>query len=725
MKAQRFQTARYPLARLLFPNGTKTFFYGMLLACFCASMAQGQRAKLRKDKPAAPIRIACVGNSITYGGGLKDKATEAYPAALQQMLGDKYEVGNFGRNGATLLKRAPNPYVGTEQFKAAMDFNPDIVIIDLGINDTGLKVWPFFKDDFTVDYLDLIGQFRSLKSKPDIWICTMTPYFNQSKRFKAALRDWYWEVQDNIRIVSKAASTGLIDLHTPLYDMPHLFSDAVHPDKEGAKIMAETIYGVVSGDYGGLSVAEIFGSHMVLQRNKPIPVWGKADRDQEVSVTFAGTTLKTRSDQYGNWKVIFPARKEGGPYELKVISGSKQIAFDDILLGEVWICSGQSNMTFKLSEAATGANDISSAANPQIRLFNMKTADPSIRDAWDADVLQRINNLEYIGAGWQECTPETAASFSAVAYYFGKKLQEELKVPVGLIHNSKGGSPAEAWIDRRTLEFDPILADLLQDWKKNPLIGQWCRDRGIHNTSLAENPLQRHPYEPAYLFESCMQPWVGFPLKGAIWYQGEANVHNVALHENLLTSLVGSWRSYWGNDFSFYYTQLSSFQSPAWPHFRDSQRKLMEKIPATGMAVTTDLGDSLDIHPRKKKEVGERLALWALAKEYGHDVQYSGPLFLDASLQNRDVLIRFNHGDNLRTSDGQLPRSFELAGEDKVFREAKATFEGAGIRVHSEGVPEPKWVRYGWKPYSDGNLVNGADLPASTFSAALTMTEKK
>ncbi len=661
------------------------------------------------------IRIACVGNSITYGGGLKDKATEPYPAVLQSKLGDRYEVGNFGKNGATLVAGAPNAYVATEEYKKALAFRPHIVIIDLGINDTGLAVWPSYRDDFTSDYLSLIHSFRALDPQPEIWICTLTPYFNQSRRFKAALRDWYWEIQDNIRIVAREASTGVIDLHSPLYSMPHLFSDAVHPDKDGARIMGETIYSYISGVYGGLSVAPVFGSHMVLQRNKPIPVWGKADRGQEVSVTLGDITMKTTPEANGSWKVVFPPRKEGGPLKLRIATSRQVIVLEDILVGEVWICSGQSNMTFKLSEAATADVDIPLAQFSEIRFFNMRTADPSIRNAWDPELLQRINGLDYEGGVWEVCTPETAARFSAVAYYFGKGLHLELDVPVGLVHNSKGGSPAEAWIDRRTLEFDPVLADLLHDWKNNPLIGRWCRETAIRNTENASNPLQRHPYEPAYLFEACMSPWVGFPLRGAIWYQGEANTHNVELHERLFTKLTESWRSHWGDDFPIYFAQLSSFQGLSWPRFRDSQRLLAGRIPRTGMAVTADLGDSLDIHPKRKKEVGERLALLALGAEYGYKKEYSGPVFTRATLSNGNVRVQFTHASGLRTSDRSSVRSFELAGEDKVFRNADARIEKNGIVVQSPDVPSPRYVRYGWQPFSRANLVNADGLPASTF----------
>lgn len=691
------------------------FFLLLLSLFFTCSIAQAQAVTSGDGASPDKIRVACVGNSITYGGGLKDKANDSYPAVLQKMLGEKYEVGNFGRNGATLLKKGNNPYVDTEAFQKAIAFNPDIVIIDLGINDTGLKVWPNFKDDFTSDYLDLVQQFRNLKAKPAIWICTMTPYFNQSKRFKTALRDWYWEVQENIQIVAGSANTGLIDLHTPLYAKPHLFSDAVHPNEEGARIMAETIYGVISGDHGGLSMAEVFGSHMVLQRNKPIPIWGKANHNRDVVVSFAGETLQAKADVNGNWKVTFPARKEGGPFKIRIASEKKEIIFEDVLIGEVWICSGQSNMAFRLSESATAETDIPLATDPDIRLFSMKTVDKSIKDVWDSAVLERINNLEYEGGVWEKCTPQSAENFSAVAYYFGKKLRDELHVPIGLIHNAKGGSPAEAWVDRKTLEFDPLLADLFQDWKKNPMIALWCRERAIHNTGNAKNPLQRHPYEPSYLFETCMKPWIGFPVKGAIWYQGEANTHNAELHTIIFTALIKSWRKYWGDDFPVYFAQLSSFQNPAWPAFRNSQRLLMEHIPGTGMAVTSDVGEKDDIHPKRKKEVGERLALWALAKEYGSGKEYSGPLFRDANIQKENVVIRFSHGNKLKTSDGKPVRSFEVAGRDKVFKPATARLDGNKVLVRSDEVTDPRYVRYGWQPFSEGNLINGEDLPASTF----------
>lgn len=693
-------------------NSVSRWLLLFVFSCFFTNSTAQVRA-------LSTTRVACVGNSITYGGGLKDKANESYPAVLQHMLGEKYEVRNFGRNGATLLTKGMNPYINTDEFQKAIAFNPDIVIIDLGINDTGPKVWPNFKDDFTSNYIDLVQKFRALETKPAIWICSMTPYFNQSKRFNIELRDWYWEVQDDIAIVAKSVKTGLIDLHTPLYNMPHLFSDAVHPDKEGAQIIAKTIYGVISGDYGGLSIAEVFGSHMVLQRNKPIPIWGKANQQQEIAVSFAGETLRAKADMNGNWKVTFPARREGGPFEIGISSGDKKIIFEDVLIGEVWICSGQSNMTFKLSEAATASQDIPLASDPDLRLFSMKTVDKSIQTVWEPDVLQRINNLEYEGGVWEQCTPQSATNFSAVAYYFGKKLRAELHVPVGLIHNSKGGSPAEGWIDRNTLEFDPLLADIFHDWKKNPMIALWCRERAIFNTGTAINPLQRHPYEPSYLFETCMKPWIGFPLKGAIWYQGEANTHNVELHTTLFADLIKSWRKYWGADFPIFFAQLSSFQNPSWPAFRDSQRMLMENSTDVGMAVTSDLGEINDIHPKRKKEVGERLALWALAKEYGYKKEYSGPLFRDAIIQKENVVVRFSHSGKLKTSDGKSIRSFELAGYDKVFKPAIASAQGSNVLVRSDEVADPYYVRYGWQPFSDGNLTNGEGLPTSTFAFKL------
>jgi sialate O-acetylesterase len=373
-----------------------------------------------------------------------------------------------------------------------------------------------------------------------------------------------------------------------------------------------------------------------------------------------------------------------------------------------------------LNQSATGKRDIPQAANDQIRLYDMKARWRTDAVEWDASVLDSLNHLEYFtDATWTECTPETAGRFSAIAYYFGKMLQDSLQVPVGLICNAIGGSPAEAWVDRRTLEYE--FPAILRDWTKNDFIQDWVRGRAALNVKKSNHKFQRHPYEPCYLYESGILPLQQYPIKGVLWYQGESNAHNKDAHEKLFKLLVQSWRKNWNNEqMPFYFVQLSSLNRPSWPWFRDSQRRLMVETFNTGMAVCTDKGDSLDVHPIHKKEVGERLAYWALNKTYGHDVVPSGPLYKSVSFQKNVAIISFDYAKGLKTSDGEELRTFEIAGEDQVFYPAKAVIVGETVKVWSDKVKEPKIVRYGWQPFTRANLVNEVELPASTFRTEFT-----
>lgn len=664
------------------------------------------------------IRVACVGNSVTYGYGINNRQQNCYPAQLQKLLGEKYEVGNFGHSGATLLKKGHNPYWKKEEFERAKAFQADIVVIHLGLNDTDPRNWPNHRDDFTKDYSHLIEAFRGQPNAkvPKVWICKMTPIFHPHPRFQSGTRDWFWQIQERIQIVAQSTKVGLIDLHTPLYNRPDLFPDALHPNAEGAQILARTVYGEITGDFGELSLPAVFADHMVLQRNVSIPVWGTAKRGELIKVKLANQQIETHSDEHGKWRVEFPAMKAGGPFQLEIEGQTSKIKIKDILIGDVWLCSGQSNMAWRLEQSQRAQEEIPKANNPNIRLYNMKATAWADNTIWSKEVLEQINKLNFFEAEWEVCSPETAAKFSGIGYHFGYKLHEETGVPIGLILNAMGGSPNEAWIDRKSLEFHPQLVDILYNWKNNDRIMKWCRERGAHNISASDNHMQRHPFEPAYLFESGIQPISGFAMKGVIWYQGESNAHNVELYEESLPVLVKSWRKAWGCEFPFYYVQLSSLNRPSWPHFRDAQRRLMNKIPNSGMVVCSDIGHPTDVHPQKKKEVGERLALWSLAKDYQKSITYSGPLFKSCEFTNGKSKVSFVHGNELTTSDGKELKSFELAGEDMIFKPAKAKIYGNRVIVWSDKISKPKMVRYGWKPYSDGNLVNGEGLPASTFS---------
>jgi len=606
----------------------------------------------------------------------------------------------------------------TDEYKRALAFTPDIVVIDLGLNDTDPRNWPNYKDDFITDYLKLIHSFQPLDRKaPKIFICRMTPIFNTHPRFKSGTRDWFWQIQEQIEQIAKAARVSLIDLHTPLYAHPDLFKDALHPDRMGDSIIADAILKNITGNFGGLKLAPVFMNHMVFQQKTNIRVWGKANSGAEVVGIFDKQVEKCVTSESGNWSLTFDPVPAGGPYTLKVSAGNQQtVVLEDILVGELWVCSGQSNMEFPLKDAANAATDISKSDNANIRLFNLKGIVRPDDSKWDSLSLDKINKLEFLEGKWKSCNPENAADFSAIGYYFGKMLNENLKVPVGLIQVSVGGAPIEAFIDRKTLEFDPQLVDVLYKWKQNDFIMDWCRQRAALNISLSKNELQRHPFEPAYVYEAGIQQLAGLPVCGVIWYQGESNAHNAEHYQAAFPALVQSWRNAFGNpEMPFYFAQLSSLNRPSWPNFRDVQRLLSHSVSHTGMVVTSDLGDSLNVHPTRKREVGERFARLALHDVFAQNLSCRGPEVQGFKQIGEQIRIQFEHAVQIKASDQAVVREFEIAGADGIFESAEATVEGNEIVIQSKNKNVQK-VRYGWKPFSHGNLVNEAGLPASTLA---------
>lgn len=661
-------------------------------------------------------KIACVGNSITYGSGIANPEKNSYPAQLQQLMGDQYLVGNFGKPGATLLNQGHRPYMQQEEYRQALAFAGDVVVIHLGINDTDPRNWPNYRDFFVKDYLALIDSFRVVNPKCRIIISRLTPIADRHPRFESGTRDWHGEIQQAIEAVAAYADVQLMDFHEPLYPYPFLLPDAVHPSKEGATIMAKTVYSHITGDYGGLQLSELYSDNMMLQRNRPLPISGKANALEAVTVAIGKQKQTTKAGLDGRWTVTLQPLQAGGPYTLTVAAGKKKMTCNNVLVGEVWLCSGQSNMEFLLRNAVTAKTDVPLAQNDEIRLFDKKARWATNAVEWNTSVLDSLNQLQYYkDTQWSICSPATSGSFSAVAYYFGKMLQDSLKVPIGLICNAVGGSPTEAWIDRSTLEYQ--FPAILRNWTKNDFIQDWVRGRAALNVKKSADKNQRHPYEPCYLFESGIRPLEQFPIKGVIWYQGESNAHNREAHEKLFKLLVESWRKNWGDEnLPFYYVQLSSIDRPSWPWFRDSQRRMMSEISNTGMAVSSDWGDSLDVHPRFKKPVGERLARWALNRTYGmQQVVPSGPLFQKVEYHKGAAYLTFDCGEGLHASDGKPLRTFEIAETEGVYYPATAEVVGNQIRVVSKEVKNPRHVRYGWQPFTRANLVNGAGLPASTF----------
>lgn len=698
-------------------------------------------------------RVACVGNSITYGMTLADPATESYPAQLQQMLGDGYEVGNFGKSGATLLRHGHRPYIAQEEWAKAKAFKGDIAVIHLGVNDTDPRNWPYYRDEFVSDYLALIDTMRQENPKCRIIIALLSPITYNHPRFESGTQQWQKEIQEAIKTVARVGKAQLIDFHKPLYAYPQLIPDAVHPNKEGATMLARTVYSAILGNYGGLQMPITYSDNMVLQRNRALTIHGTANAGEKVTVNITRPdaakgkvqnggkrkkgeqprrvrALKTEvqtatatADDNGCWQVTLRPQRAENNLTLTISTYEKQLVYNNVAFGEVWLCSGQSNMEFMLHEAATAKRDIPKAKNHSIRFFDMKARWRTNPVEWDAAALDSINHLKYFAdTKWTVCSPETAKDFSAIAYYFGSMLQDSLQCAVGLICNAVGGSPTEAWVDRADL--DAQFPQIMRNWTNNDFVQPWVRERAALNMKkAADMKLQRHPYDPCYLYESAIEPLQQFPIKGVLWYQGESNAQNFTTHERLFKLLVEGWRRNWNDaELPFYYVQLSSMDRLPWQWFRDSQRRLQSELPNVAMAVSSDMGDSLNVHPTRKQPVGERLARIALHNLYDFsNVVPSGPAVKEASVVGDGIVrLTFDYADGLSTSDGKHPLTFEIAEEEGLYKPAEARIEGNTVVVMAEGVTHPRFVRYGWQPFTRANLVNSALLPASTFRIEIT-----
>lgn len=674
---------------------------------------------LPRDAAAeAPVKVACIGDSITYGLGLEDRDRDSYPAQLQRLLGAEYQVGNFGKSGATLLRHGHRPYMEQPEFQEALAFAGDIVVIHLGINDTDPRNWPHFQDEFIGDYLALIDSLRSRNPRARVLVARMTPIGVIHSRFISGTRDWHARIQEAIAIVAEASGAQLIDFYTPLHPYPWLFPDGLHPGPEGAGILAKTVFQALTGQYGGLQMPDIYGDRMVLPRGRVFPIRGRADAGEAVKLTLSGQTLSTTAGADGCWEVQAGPFPAGTGIELRIATPGRSLCYRDIAFGDIWLCSGQSNMEFSVAESTSAGT---AAADPDLRLYNQQARWRTDNVVWPAEALDSLNHLDYFRpAGWERTTPETAARFSAVGYHFGKMLRDSLDVPIGLINNAVGGSTCESWIDRGTLEN--AFPDILRNWLYNDLIMEWARGRAWRNLEArAEGAPARHPYEPCYLYESAIRPIAGFPLTGVLWYQGESNADRLEVHERLFPLLVDSWRGAFGEDLPFYYVQLSSLGRSTWPVFRDSQRRLLGSRERLGMVVSSDLGDPYDVHYREKKPVGERLALLALSDVYGHNVQAQSPLPLDCSIVDGTLRIRFDTA--LSTSDSGPVSTLEvLDAADGRYHAVAAGLAGESLVIDLSPFRHPVAVRYAWQPYTRANLVGPGGLPASTFRLPLPRT---
>ncbi len=499
---------------------------------------------------------------------------------------------------------------------------------------------------------------------------------------------------------------------------------------------------VAVSEPSSLRLPPVFSSHMVLQADAELPVWGWAEPVAKVSVTFGGKTLSTNADQHGTWQVRFPPRPASTtPTELSITSDKHRsdkhrIVLTDILIGEVWVCAGQSNMEWPLKQSANGDEELSAADHPHLRLLHLIAGAGGNSGSYTVDQLARLTSETYFQGEWKVASTESAQRFSAVAWHFGRDLQRQLNVPVGLICPAVGGTPAEAWIPREALEADSELKGLVAgNWLDNHRLGEFCRTRAQNNlleaiqsgeTIPGDELGPNHPFKPGFMWEVGIKPLTPFAIRGVIWYQGESNAETltrVREHHRLFPLLINQWRLHWGQgDFPFLYVQLPASSRPEWPLFRDGQRRILDQLHNVGMAVTIDTGDPTDVHPTVKKPVGERLAKWALGTTYHSqtNANYSGPLLESAERRGNSILVSFRHVDaGLKSFDDQPLRHFEISDKDGVFHPANAKIvDKATVAVSSPLVTEPENVRYAWLPYADPsvNLFNSDNLPASPFS---------
>lgn len=569
----------------------RLFLYLLCALFLIVEQASAQTPPINNTEYEDVIRVACVGNSITYGAKIGNREQNAYPAQLQALLGPKYEVRNFGHSGARVLRSSAKPYTSFPEHEAALAFKPHVVIIMLGINDATPTDW-VHKAAFIPDFKAVIEDFRSLDAEqpPKIWIGSIMPLFSWHRVF-GRIDPNVTEVRKMVEQVAAEEGLTLVDLYTPLVREPQYYPDSLHPTKEGASLIARTVYWAITGDYGGLSMPYVFGDHMVLQREKPIPVWGTANVGETVSVTLASATRTATADGNGRWRVDLPPMPAGGPYTLTVAADTT-LVFSDVMIGEVWVAAGQSNMAWRLDQDQDHDEQIPRATYPNIRLLNRVGSPWPRNELFSPEELRKITAADYYQGNWQVSTPETATSFSAVAYYFARDIHEATGVPVGIIHNAIGGTTMEAYMSREALARDHELRPLLKNWLHTTVGADWHKGRAATNLGRwldgpQSTPMPHHPFEPAFLYHAAIESLIPYAMRGVIWYQGESNATmadgNVAvsrhLNRKLFTGLISGWRSRWGQgDFPFYYVQLPNLNRN-WMPFREMQRETLSSLP--------------------------------------------------------------------------------------------------------------------------------------------------
>jgi len=481
--------------------------------------------------------------------------------------------------------------------------------------------------------------------------------------------------------------------------------------------------------YADIRLPAIFGNNMVLQRNIKIPIWGWGDPREKVVAHLGEHSVKTKTGPDGKWKLYLDSMESGGPYQL-TISGKNKIVINNVLIGEVWICSGQSNMAMTVGESFNAKEEIASANNPNIRFFQVKRAKTK------EPLVDVLNDPAFKGTNvnkWVSSDSTTVKDITAVGYYFIRDIYKELNVPVAIISTSWGGTAAEAWTPHETLKNNSELSPILDNWLENNNEEKWLRKQyasHLKEVELAKTNSEEVPLyfnQPSVLYNGMIAPIIPYGIRGVTWYQGEGNASRPLEYRSLFPAMIKSWREKWNQgDFPFLFVQLANFMEPEaqpvdsdWAELREAQTLTLKKSPNTGMAVIIDVGEANDIHPKNKQDVGKRLALSALKIAYKKNIVYSGPMYASIEIDKHEVSVKFNEtGEGLMVKNKYgYVNGFALAGSDKVFYWAKAYIKNKDtIMVTCDEVSAPEFVRYNWSNNpGDANLYNKEGLPASPF----------
>ena len=496
------------------------------------------------------------------------------------------------------------------------------------------------------------------------------------------------------------------------------------------RILIGTAFFLVLGIHsiaGQISLADIFTDSMVLQRDHPIHFWGKGIPDKTIHVQFSGEKRETLVRRDSSWQIQFKKQHANPvPRSVEITDGTDKITLSNILIGDIWLCIGQSNMEWPMENEQHFEDELQNADQPMLRFYNASYAGQNIyNEVFTDSVLKLLNKRDFFKGNWAVSDSISIRTMSAVGYYFGKEISKKEKVPIGLINMAIGGAPIETFIGRKSLKDDFRLSGKVKgNWLANDELPIWIRERGKQNVGSLEDPPgdtlgPNHAFKPGFAFSAGIAPITQMPIKGILWYQGESNaqeIERVKEYGELQKLMIADYRTKWKQpQMPFYWVQLSSidsfyYKSQYWPEFRNEQRKLLDEIEYGGMAVTSDIGAKNDVHPPNKRDVGKRLARWALSKTYGKNGVPSGPLPISAEYKNDEILLNFKYTANgLTTADEEKVSGFSLDGKQEVPAKLNAN------TVQIKSPEKPEFVYYGWQPYSLGNLVNSEEIPASTF----------